>query len=116
MIVRQGNNEGMPISLTRKDLAKKYTFNAISTASEGAKTKQLAEDTNFLGAMTQANQAGVFAPMQYNLPKHITEITLPLMGQKNSKDMFIQAPPMPMMPAVTPEAAAPMPEEANAGI
>jgi hypothetical protein len=46
--------------------------------------------------MIEANNGGMLGGTKYNLPKHITEISLPLRGQKSSKDMFVTAPSIPV--------------------
>ncbi len=112
MVVHPQTEESAAVPLTKEMLQGEYRFIATSTATENYQRSQIQDDTAFIGEMIEANKAGVFLPLQYNVPKHITEISMPLKNQKSSKDMFIPAPmPPPMMPmgGPGPGALRPMP-------
>jgi hypothetical protein len=98
MVVHDTAEEGVAIPITKQMLQGQFRFIAVSAATENYKKQQIADDTSFIGEMTQANSMGAFGPGKiYNIPKHIEEISLPLRGAKNSADMFIQLPMPPTM-------------------
>lgn len=101
MVVHPQTEESAAVALTKADLQGDYRFVCVSAATEGYKGKQIADDNSFIKEMVIANQGGVFGQLQYNLPKHITEISMPLKGQKSSKNMFVPAPP-PAPPKIDP--------------
>ncbi len=110
MVVHPQTEESAAVPLTKQMLQGEYRFVASSTSTENYQRAQIQDDTAFVGEMLNANKAGIFAPLQYNLPKHITEISMPLRGQKSSKDMFIPAPVMPMVPPGPMQAPMPPPQ------
>ncbi len=103
MVVHPQTEESAAQPITKEQLQGEYRFVATAIAIEQYKTKQVNDDTQFLQSMIQANQQGTFAPMQYNVPKHVTEISMPLRGQRSSKDMFTPMPPPPPPPKPEPQ-------------
>jgi hypothetical protein len=97
MVVHPQTEESAAVPMTKLDLQGEYRFVASTPAQEGYRGKQIADDTAFLQMMDGVNSKGGVNGMLYNLPKHVTEISMPLRGQKSSKDMFIPAPPPPQM-------------------
>jgi hypothetical protein len=108
MVVRQTGGDTPPAALTRADFMGQYKFSAVSSATEGYKQKQIAEDTAFVGQMNEINQANGFGPgeapntaKKYNIAEHLKTVSLPLRGAKNAPNQFIDVPlppPMPMLP------------------
>ena len=95
MVVHPQTEEAVAVPLGKKDLQGEYRFVATTASNDNYRQRQIQDDTTFLQMMTTANQAGGFAGMLYNIPKHITDISIPLRGQKSSKNMFVPAPPPP---------------------
>jgi hypothetical protein len=119
MVVHPQTEEAAAVPITKADLQGEYRFSAVSAATENYKRAQIQDDTAFVGEMVTANQAGVFGMVDYNLAKHIQEISMPLRGQQSGKDMFIPK-AMPMMPPngvsmpmPGPGGPAPMPQEVS---
>jgi len=109
MAVHPTAESGPSVPITREQLAGDYQFKAVSPVTENYKTKQIADDTAFIGEIGALNQAGVLGNRRYNLEKHIQDVSLPLRGVKTSADMFIDAPMLPMAgPMDAPAGAAPM--------
>lgn len=113
-VVRASNTEGKAEILSRQAFELEFTFIASSSSNEQSKQKEVQ-------AVVQAMEMQAKMPpspdgQTLNVQKVWTDILLPMLGQKNGKDWFIQA-PMPMMPAGMPPAgmppmpAGPMPPE-----
>ncbi len=97
MVVHPQTEESAAVAINKQQLQGEYRFVASTTATDGYKGKQIQDDTQFLSMMDGVNQKGGINGMLYNMPKHITEISMPLRGQKSSKDMFVPAPQPPQM-------------------
>ncbi len=97
MVVHPQTEEASAVPLMKMDLQGDYRFIATSSASDNYKRAEIQDDTTFLQMMQGMNGQGGFpgqgGTMLYNIPKHVTEISIPLRGQKSSKDMFTPAPP-----------------------
>ena len=107
MVVHRLSEEIPARALTKQDLQGEYHFVASTAAGENYKVHQVQDDTAFLQMVQQMNASGQFAPLKYNIQKHIEEISLALRGQKSSKDMFT---PMPRpVPAPPPQPAPAIP-------
>jgi hypothetical protein len=96
MVVHPQSEETGAQLMSKEMLAGEYRFNSASVTTENYKLRQVADDTSFIKMMIEANNGGMLGGTKYNLPKHITEISLPLRGQKSSKDMFVTAPSIPV--------------------
>lgn len=103
MVVHPQTEEAVAIPISREMLQGDYRFIATTSAQDNYRQKEVSDDTTFLQMMQGLNQQGGFPTMGpqgpqsmlYNVPKHVTEISMPLRGQKSSKDMFTPAPPPP---------------------
>ena len=94
-VVRAANTEGKAEILSRSDFALDYSFVATSSANEQSKQKEIQ-------AVVQALEMQAKMPpspdgMTLNVQKVWTDILLPMLGQKNGADWFVQAPMMPPM-------------------
>ncbi len=100
MIVHDTQQTGTSISLTRADLQGDYEFVPTVSQTQTGKEKAKADDTAFL------QMVSTMPPMDgkiYNVPKHITEISLPLRDIKTGPGWFIDAPMPQMMPGMAPQ-------------
>lgn len=106
MVFHPQTEEAVAHPITRSQLQPEFRFVATTASSDNYRQRQIADDTQFLGMMDGMNQKGGFPsvgpngqphPLLYNIPKHVEEISIPLRGQKSSKDMFTPAPPPPQV-------------------
>lgn len=94
-VVRAANTEGRAEILSRADFAADYTFIAASSSNEQSKQKEIQAVTQ---AMEISSKMGPSADGKVlNTQKIWEEILLPMLGQKNGADWFIQAPMAPPM-------------------
>ncbi len=115
MVVHRLSEEIPAKPLTKQNLQGQYHFVASTAAGENYKVHQVQDDTAFLQFIQQANASGQFAPLKYNIQKHIEEISLALRGQKSSKDMFTPLPPPVSAPPPQPQPAIPVRVISGAG-
>ena len=103
MVVHPQTEEAVAVALRRSDLQGNFRFIATTASNDNYRQKEISDDTQFLQMMSAMNGQGGFPTMGpmgkqvmlYNIPKHVTEISIPMRGQKSSKDMFTPAPPPP---------------------
>jgi hypothetical protein len=116
MVYHPQSEETAGVALTRADIQGQYRFVASSVNTENYKARQVVDDTAFVAQMVEANaNPAVMGGRIYNIPKHIEEISLPLRGQKNSKDAFVQVPPVVVPGPVTPVTPGTPPVPADGG-
>jgi hypothetical protein len=96
-VVRAANTEGKAEILSRADFAPDYTFIASSSSNEQSKQKEIQAITQAMEI--QAKMGPSPDGMVLNTQKIWTDILLPMLGQKNGADWFIQAPMAPPMGA-----------------
>jgi len=94
-VVRAANTEGKAEILSRADFAMDYSFVATSSATEQSKQKEIQAVVQVLEM--QAKMPPSPDGQVLNVQKIWTDILLPMLGQKNGADWFIQAPMMPPM-------------------
>lgn len=109
MVFHPQTEESAAVAITKQMFQGEYRFVANTASTDNYKQRQIQDDTNFLQMMGAMNGQGGFNGMLYNVPKHVTEISLPMRGQKSSKDMFTPAPP-PQPQMLGPKGPIPVPE------
>lgn len=107
MIVHDTAQTGTSISLTRADLQGDFEFVPTVSQTQTGKEKAKSDDTAFL-QMVSTMPPNAMGGQVYNIPKHITEVSLPLRDIKTGPGWFLPAPPpMPMGAPGMPQEAMP---------